>query len=296
MPQSLTHIVTVVLAKRDADLFSKALSLISQPGSPTILSDNLAFEFQLEIDHPKQAQADFLQMFDQQGIAADICVQPNIGRKKKLLICDMDSTLIGQECIDELADYAGMKDQVSAITERAMRGEIDFESALKERVRLLKDLPISVLETCFEARISLNSGASTLARTMRANGATTVIVSGGFTFFTQRIAALAGFEHHHANQLGTTDDHLTGEVIPPILGRAAKREQLEHYSRSRGGPAQALAIGDGANDLAMIEIAGLGLAYHAKPAVAQAAQAAIEHTPLTTALYFQGYREEEFVS
>lgn len=229
------------------------------------------------------------------NIKADFCLQAPENRKKSLLICDMDSTLIGQECIDELADFAGVGAHVAGITERAMRGEIDFEAALIERVSLLKNLPISKLQQCFNQRISLNQGAKTLCRTMVANGAHTVIVSGGFTFFTGRIAKLAGFSAHQANTLIDNGKTLTGEVGMPILGRDAKRDALEAHSKTLGGPLAAIAIGDGANDLAMIERAGLGIAYRAKPIVADAAHCAIDHADLTAALYFQGFSEDEFV-
>ena len=206
----------------------------------------------------------------------------------------MDSTLIGQECINELADFAGFKDHVAQITEKAMRGEIGFDGALKERVALLKDLPLSTLQTCFEERITLNRGADILARTMKAHGAETVVVSGGFTFFSERVAKAAGFEHHHANILLDNGQLLTGEVKQPILGREAKLATMRDYTRGMGGPISAIAIGDGANDLDMIIGAGLGIAYRAKPAVAAAADCAINHTDLTTALYFQGFKDEDF--
>ena len=224
---------------------------------------------------------------------ADVAVLPRAGRRKSLLICDMDSTLIGQECIDELADFAGVKDRVSAITERAMRGEIGFEGALRERVGLLKGLPESVVDDCFAQRISLNPGARTLARTMAANGAKTVIVSGGFTAFSAKVADAAGFAHHQANVLIFEGGEFTGTVAEPILGREAKREALLEHSGNT--PETAIAVGDGANDLAMIEAAGIGVAYRAKPAVAAAAGCAIDRTDLTTALFFQGYSEDEFV-
>ncbi len=224
----------------------------------------------------------------------DFALQKAKGRKKKLLICDMDSTLIGQECIDELADFAGVGPHVADITERAMRGDLDFEAALRERVALLQGLPLSTLQTCFDERIKLNKGALVLARTMKAHGATTVIVSGGFTFFTKRIAELSGFQYTQANVLLDDGKVLSGTVKMPILGRAAKLEALQDYAGDLGGPDMALAIGDGANDLAMIKAAGLGIAYHAKPVVAEAAHCAINHTDLTSALYFQGYKESEF--
>ncbi len=228
------------------------------------------------------------------GINADVCVQPNEGRRKTALVCDMDSTLIGQECIDELADFAGVKDRVSAITERAMRGEIGFEGALIERVGLLKGLPVSVLQDCYEQRITLNSGARTLARTMATYGAKTLIVSGGFTFFSGRIAEACGFADHQANILLEADGELTGDVARPILGREAKKDAL--MALTGGAFETALCIGDGANDLAMIEAAGLGLAFYAKPAVAAAAHSAITVTDLRTALYFQGYSDDEIVN
>ena len=176
-----------------------------------------------------------------------------------------------------------------------MRGEIGFEGALTDRVALLNGLPLSDLQTCFQDRITLNEGAKTLCATMRANGAETVVVSGGFTFFSSRVAKAVGFEHHHANILMDDGEALTGQVQPPILGREAKLERLKDYSQGLGGPEAAVAIGDGANDLAMVTASGLGIAYYAKPAVAAAAHCAINHTDLRTALYFQGYKDSEFV-
>lgn len=287
-----TSIATVVLAKENGDDIQTAVQILNASKRLKILSDNKAFEFEV---HADTQQDDLEAIIRTQNFNADICVQTSIGRKKQLLICDMDSTLIGQECIDELADFAGVKTRVSEITERAMRGEIDFEGALTERVSLLKDLNISVLETCFKTRISLNEGAITLCQTMKAHGAKTVIVSGGFTFFTQKVADACGFEAHHANVLLEDGHNLSGDVQHPILGRDAKRERLEAYSQSLGGPDAAIAIGDGANDLAMIKAAGLGVAFYAKPAVAAASHCAINYTDLTTALYFQGYSDHEFV-
>jgi phosphoserine phosphatase len=267
-------------------------------GASTIqfLSENRAFDAYVSPSEPADFLADLRTRLEGIGIKADHCLQPVANRQKRLLICDMDSTLIGQECIDELADFAGVKDRVSAITERAMRGEIGFEGALTERVSLLKNLPLSVLQTCFEKRISLNPGARTLCQTMKANGAKTVIVSGGFTFFTHRVAEACGFDAHQANVLIEQEDTLAGTVGLPILGREAKLTALKHHSEGTGGPGNAVAIGDGANDLAMITAAGLGIAYRAKPAVAAAAHCAIDHTDLTTALLFQGFRESEFVT
>lgn len=294
MPAPIDHSVTLVLAKKDDVSFDKARAALSHLKNVRTLSGGKAFDGSLLTDNRILTQASIIKRLGEIGITADVCVQPHEGRKRSLLICDMDSTLIGQECIDELADFAGVKDRVSAITERAMRGEIDFDGALTERVGLLKDLPLSALQTCFDERIRLNAGARTLAQTMKANGAKTVIVSGGFTFFTGRIAELAGFDAHQANTLLENAEALSGEVGHPILGREAKLEALLAHSEDIGGPASAIAIGDGANDLAMITAAGLGIAYYAKPAVAAAAHCAINHSDLTTALYYQGYSDAEF--
>ncbi|WP_332773954.1 phosphoserine phosphatase SerB [Phenylobacterium sp.] len=227
----------------------------------------------------------------------DVCVQPWNGRRKRLLIADMDSTIIGCECIDELADFAGVKDQVSAITERAMRGELDFEAALRERVAMLKGLPLADLQRAYDERVRLNPGARTLVRTMTANGAKAFLVSGGFNFFTSRVAQAAGFQANRANTLVEAGDLLAGTVGEPILGREAKLAALREEAATLGLDMSAtLAIGDGANDLAMIEAAGLGVAYRAKPIVAAQADAKIDHADLTALLHFQGYRADEFVT
>ena len=230
-------------------------------------------------------------------LPVDVCVQPLEGRRKRLLIADMDSTIIGCECLDELADFAGKKPQIAAITERAMRGELNFESALRERVGMLAGLSTDVLQRCYDERVRLNPGAEVLVRTMAAHGARCVLVSGGFEFFTRRVAAQAGFQHQQANRLIEADGRLTGQVAEPILGREAKLEALEREAAELGiTPSQALAVGDGANDLAMIGAAGLGVAYRAKPIVAAEADARVDHSDLTALLYFQGYRSEEFAA
>lgn len=228
---------------------------------------------------------------------ADIAVLPLASRRKRLLISDMDSTIIGQECLDEIAAFAGLKEQVSAITERAMAGELDFEAALTERVGMLKGLDLGALQQAYEERITLNPGARTLVATMKAHGAKTVLVSGGFTFFTERVAEDAGFEDHRGNTLIDDGASLTGDVGRPILGRAAKLEALDEFAARQGlARSDALALGDGANDLAMITASGLGIAYRAKPIVASEAHASIDSTDLRTALFFQGYHEDEFVT
>ncbi|MEQ8177732.1 MAG: phosphoserine phosphatase SerB [Amphiplicatus sp.] len=227
----------------------------------------------------------------------DIVAQPLEGRRKRLLIADMDSTIIEQECIDELAEFAGKRAEISAITERAMRGELDFEAALKERVAMLKGLPESVLEETFRKRITLAPGARTLVQTMKKFGGYAALVSGGFTFFTSRVAAAAGFDFNDANTLIVKNGALTGEVGEPIRGRAAKEAALVRLAAERAIPLEeTLAVGDGANDLSMLARAGLGVAYRAKPAVAAAADARIDHGDLTALLYMQGIPEAEFAA
>jgi phosphoserine phosphatase len=226
----------------------------------------------------------------------DANVVPVDGRRKQLLIADMDSTIISVECIDELADFAGVKAEVAAITERAMRGELDFEAALDARVALVKGLPESALAECYAERVRLNPGARTLVRTMAALGAETALVSGGFTYFTARVAAEAGFARNQANTLLIEDGRLTGKAARPILGRAAKLTALEAMCKQRGiTVSDAIAVGDGANDLDMVRAAGLGVAYHAKPALAAEADARLEHSDLTALLALQGIAESEWV-
>jgi phosphoserine phosphatase len=225
----------------------------------------------------------------------DAVVQPAAGRRKRLLLADMDSTMIGQECLDELADFVGQKARVAAITERAMRGEIAFEPALEERVALLAGLSADVVGKVIAERITLTPGARALVRTMRAHGAHACLVSGGFTLFTEPIAALIGFGENRGNRLEIDGEgRFTGRVVAPILGRDAKLATLVEL-RTRLGlvPGETLVVGDGANDLLMISQAGLGVAYHAKPMVAAAAAARIDHCDLTALLYAQGYRGSE---
>ena len=231
------------------------------------------------------------------GTSIDVVVQAAAGRRKRLLLSDMDSTMIGQECIDELADHVGMKPQVAALTEQAMRGEIEFEQALRQRVKLLKGLPATAIDDVIENRIRLTPGARTLIATMRRGGAYTCLVTGGFSLFTKRIAGMIGFDENRANRLLVDDQgRLTGEVAEPIFGRDAKLATLvELTTRLRLTAEQTLVAGDGANDIPMIQAAGLGVAYHAKPKVAAAAAARIDHCDLSALLYAQGYRREEFV-
>ena len=257
--------------------------------APVILSPDFAFDLAVTDNKLLAAARDLAK-----DLPLDINLVTAEKRKKKLLLADMDSTIINVECLDELADMAGLKPKIAAITERAMRGEIEFEAALRERVGLLKGLELSALERTYTERVRLNPGAKSLLATMRANGAHTMLISGGFGFFTRRVAQAAGFHIERGNTLLDDGKALTGEVGMPILGKQAKLDALEEGAKNLGiGVDEALAVGDGANDLAMIQRAGLGVAYHAKPVVAAAAGAAIAHNDLTALLYLQGYSENE---
>lgn len=275
-------VIDMPMRKRISDLFPK--SEIQE------LADGIAYDLAV-------ADYDAIHLARQSLASSpiDINIVPTHNRRKQLLLADMDSTIIQQECIDELADFAGKRTEISAITERAMRGELDFEAALKERVAMLKGVPESALAETFERRITLTLGARTLVQTMNKMGAVTALVSGGFTFFTDRVAAATGFHTTQANDLRISNGVLTGAVSEPILGRAAKRDALLRIANDGGiAPDQTLAVGDGANDLSMLESAGLGVAYHAKPAVAEAAHARINHGNLTALLYLQGVKKSEF--
>ncbi len=231
-----------------------------------------------------------------QAQGVDMVVQPSAGREKKMLLADMDSTMIEQECIDELADEAGVGAHVAGITARAMNGELDFEDALRERVGLLRGLEAAVIERVLQTRITLMPGGPVLLATMKARGAYAALVSGGFTAFTADIAMRLGFDEHRANTLGIEGAVLTGEVIPPIVGREAKVQALHEISAGLNiTPADVLAVGDGANDLGMLGLAGTGVALHAKPSVQAQCDVRINHGDLTALLFVQGVRAEDFV-
>ena len=300
----MTTFVLVLIGPADGSgpVPEAAREIVSSAGSatwrePRWLSPGEASE--LAFEAPDEATARAIRdvaAVRWQEAPIDVCVVPAEGRRKGLLVADMDSTIIQQECIDEMADMLGLKPRIAAITERAMRGELPFEAALTERLALLGGLAEGDLQRVFDERVTLMPGARTLIATMRAAGAFTALVSGGFGFFTSRVAAAVGFDVDRANTLEVVGGRLTGRVVGPILGREAKLAALEHYRAERGLPAAAtMAVGDGANDLAMIKAAGLGVAYRAKPVVAAEAHAGISHGDLTALLYLQGYARAEFV-
>ena len=228
--------------------------------------------------------------------SVDVIVQAAAGRERRLLVTDMDSTVITVECIDELADYAGVRTEVAAITEQAMRGDLDFAAALRARVALLRNLDVATVDHCHAERVRLMPGATTLVRTMRARGAYTLLVSGGFTVFADKVAIEIGFDRSTANRLGSADGRLDGTVSEPIVGAAAKRTALIEAAAEQGVPVAAtLAVGDGANDVPMLEAAGLGVAFRAKPAAEAAADAVLRHNDLSTLLYAQGIPKREWI-
>jgi phosphoserine phosphatase len=277
------------------EIVARAARALGQETEQAILARGIAADLVISGSQDfKAVEATLRSALDGQPI--DIVVQPSAHRRKRLFLADMDSTMIGQECIDELADYVGLKNEVSEITERAMRGEIAFEPALRERVALLKNLPVNVVDEIIAKRITLTPGGTALVRAMRANGAYTCLVSGGFTLFTGPIGAKIGFHEDRSNRLILNGEKLAGLVEEPILGREAKLATLiELRTRFGLAPHETMAVGDGANDLAMLEEAGLGVAFRAKPAVAASAHARIDHADLSALLYAQGYKASEIV-
>jgi phosphoserine phosphatase len=295
----MAAVATLIANPADAlltrDLAEKAERAISAAGLYW-LADGIACDLALREGLADiEADARLREALD--GLPIDVVVQSAEGRRKKLLLADMDSTMIGQECIDELAAEVGLKDRVAAITARAMNGEIEFEPALRERVALLAGLPLSVVDKVIATRITMTPGGSELVATMRARGHYTALVSGGFTVFTGPVAARIGFDENRANILLEDAGILTGAVAEPILGRQAKVDALlELADRLAITPDDAMAVGDGANDLGMLQLAGSGVALHAKPVVSAQARMRIDHGDLTALLYIQGYRRTDFVT
>jgi phosphoserine phosphatase len=294
----MTHVATLIAASGALDPSAAECARGALPAAspPQWLGPDAA-DIPFSADHAADQRTLAESIRSVVGGGIDVVVQPAADRRKKLFLADMDSTMIGQECIDELADYVGLKAHVAAITERAMRGEIAFEPALRERVTLLKGLPAATIGEVIAKRITMTPGARTLIATLRANGAYTCMVSGGFTLFTQPIAAMIGFHETRANTLILNGGKLAGAVREPIFGRETKRATLiELRSRLNLAKDATMVAGDGANDIDMIAEGGVGIAYHAKPKVVQAAAARIDCADLTALLYLQGYRREEFVS
>ncbi len=287
------HIATLIAAERLDPAFVEALRNAWGGGDAVWLHPAKAAEFRVET-----VPANLWEVWaEAQKAGIDLAVQPAEGRRKEVLLADMDSTMIGQECIDELADMAGVGERVKEITARAMNGELGFEGALRERVGLLEGLSTDVIERVWRERITLTPGGRELIATMRANGGYCALVSGGFTQFTERVAARLGFDLHRANRLIEAAGVLTGAVAEPILGREAKVATLREVCAARGvGPDRAMAVGDGANDLGMLGLAGSGVALHAKPVVAAEVDLRINHGDLTALLYLQGYSAASFSS
>jgi phosphoserine phosphatase len=294
----MSHVATLISNPKNPAVTRKAAlaakTLLPGAGDIATLDGEIASEipFSLPAGSATRALADTLRA----ALGAiDIVIQPAADRKKRLFVADMDSTMIEQECVDELAAFVGLKEHVAKITERAMRGEIEFPPALRERVALLKDLPATVVDDVLQKHIRLMPGGRALVMTMKKHGAYTCLVSGGFTLFTGKIAAKIGFDEHRGNRLVVEGGKLAGKVEEPILGSEAKLAVLKELAaKLKIELKDTLAVGDGANDLPMLRAAGLGVAYRAKPAVAAGAAAKIEHGDLTALLYLQGYRREEF--
>ena len=295
----MSHVATLISSPAKPAVTDAAIALAAKTlpaaGKPLWLAKGIAGELPFDGGNADlRALQESLRM-QLASARIDIVLQSAGGRRKRLYLSDMDSTVIGQECIDELADFVAMKPRVAEITERAMRGEIEFEPALRERVNFLKNLPVTVINDVIEKRITLTPGAKTLVATMRKNGAHTCLVSGGFTQFTEKIAAMIGFDEQRGNSLSVEDGKITG-IVEPILGREAKLETLkELVARLKLRPEDTLVSGDGANDMPMLEAAGMGVAYRARPIVAEMADARIDFGDLTALLYLQGYKRDDFV-
>ncbi|SFK42681.1 phosphoserine phosphatase SerB [Falsiroseomonas stagni] len=296
----MPHILTLIAAPGALDpaLVSKVRGALdalgAAPGTPDWLAEREAVDIPFADAAAEQAAAAARAALA--GAPVDAIAMPAEGRRKRLLVADMDSTIVTSETLDEIAAFAGLKEKIAEITRRSMNGELDFRQALVERVGMLGGLDVSALEATWAAT-EMMPGAAELVATMRANGATCCLASGGFTFFTGRVAEKLGFHHHVSNILLIEDGKLTGKVVEPVFDRNAKLSTLKQLATENGlALAATLAVGDGANDLDMIQAAGLGVAYRAKPVVAAAARARVDHTDLLALLFMQGYRRAEFVS
>jgi phosphoserine phosphatase len=295
----MLSVATIICEKLTSDKLNQIIENLEHNGilteSVKELSKNFAYDVFINSYKPDEARELLNQMQDE--IQFDFIVQGREGRQKKLLISDMDSTIINQECLDEIADELGIKPKIAAITERAMNGELDFKSALRERVALLKGLPASKLEGVYKNKITYTEGAKELVQTMKKNGAYCVLVSGGFTFFTEKVRDNCGFDVEEANILEVdSENNLTGKVKEPILDATSKLNSLNYYAQElRITADETLALGDGANDLPMIQNSGLGIAFHAKPFVQKQAKHKINMRNLRAVLYAQGYSDAEIV-
>ena len=292
-------VLTLIGNAKSASLESIHLARVCRNLAPTVKTDWLAEKEACDIFI--ESRLSTTEIADQarealSGTGIDAVCTPIKGRRKKLLISDMDSTIINQECIDELGDAVGLGSQIRKITAALVRGEISVAEAMRKRLALLKGMERHLLKSVYEERISLKSGAQTLVQTMRHHGAFCILVSGGFTFFTRRIAEHIGFHDHHGNKLAFENGKLTGKILEPLLGRSAKLNTLTSLCDKKGfEPADVLAVGDGANDIEMIKGAGLGVAFHNSDSLRKYANACIDHGDLTALLYIQGFRKSEFV-
>jgi phosphoserine phosphatase len=289
---AMKYVLTLIGKALSADHLSEAAALVGAEAPACWLAEGEAAELFFEAPSDEAAARVRHAL---SGAEIDLAVQVAHGRRRRLLLADMDSTIITVECIDEMADMLGLKEEIQAITAAAMAGELDFAQALRRRVAMLEGLPLEALQRVMDERVTLTAGARTLVQTMRADGAFTVLISGGFSFFTEQVAEAAGFDRQFANRLSLADGRLDGTVLAPIVDRNVKLETLRRLAAERGlDRSQTMAVGDGANDLEMVRAAGLGVAFHAKPVLADAAAARIDHNDLTALLYLQGYRKDEF--